>query len=174
MEGLLPHIRDAHWTAFDGSPFIYFLELGSLPADWVILHQVVADWDETMQRFRSQGILLSFTSSWIHGDTFLLVVGCSVNKSIEETPLWNKYFKDRPWEKKKNKTGEKNEVLCGRKAKAVKKQKLFYPHLLSFVHIFLFCPLSIKSVQLSMIWLPSTKQTTSKYLFKSCRTLKSV
>jgi len=80
--------KGSHWTAFEGSSFVYFLELGPLTADWATLHQVVTDWDETKQRFRSQGILHSFMPSWIHGHTFLPVVGRSVNKTVEETPLW--------------------------------------------------------------------------------------
>jgi len=43
MEDLLPRIRDAHWTVFDGCPFVHFLELGPLPADRATLHKVVTD-----------------------------------------------------------------------------------------------------------------------------------
>ena len=113
-------IRDAYRTTFHTSPFVHFLELEPLPVDRVTLHQVVTDWNETTQRFRSQGIFRSFTPSWIHGFTFLPVVGRSMNRTIEATPLWNRYFENRPWKKKENKIGEK-EVLRGGKAKAVNK-----------------------------------------------------
>ena len=104
MEGLLPRLRDAHRATFDGSPFVHFLELGSLLADRVIIHQVMTDWDDITEMFRSQGILHSFTPSCIHERTFLLVVGRSVNRSFGE-PLFGIGISKRPWEKKENNVG---------------------------------------------------------------------
>ena len=53
--------------------------------------------------------------------TFLPVVSHSVNRNIAETPLWNKYLEDKPWEKKEDqtKTGKKKKVMHDGKVKVV-------------------------------------------------------
>ena len=67
----------------------------------------------------------AFTPSWIRSHTFLPTDGVSV-KNTEETPLWRKYFKGKPWEKQRDETdkGKENKVLRGGKIPSKNKQRL--------------------------------------------------
>jgi len=83
MKELRPRI-DAHLRAFDDCAFRHYKEHRPLSVDRTTLEMVVQKWDEKMQRFRFEGILHSFTPSWIHGHTFHPVVGHSVRRNTKK------------------------------------------------------------------------------------------
>ena len=97
MESLKYRITDAHWEAFGNWSFRQCLKLGPLSVDRATLEKVVQVKDETTYKFFKEG-MLAFTLSWIQGHTLLRENGHTVQKNnVEETPMWIKYFKEKPW-----------------------------------------------------------------------------